>query len=140
MDNNNLDLFRQVIEEGFGNADLYVIDQLMSDNLIEHQFGARGGKEGVKKAILSLADAFSNRNYKLINHSIDGDMVWVHYRYSADHTGFFMGQEPTGKKFSIDVMDIAKFENGKIIEHWGVPDRFAMMMQLGFLQPTTNKV
>jgi hypothetical protein len=52
VDNNNLDLFRHVIEEGFGNADLYVIDQLMSDNLIEHQFGARGGKEGVKKQSL----------------------------------------------------------------------------------------
>jgi predicted ester cyclase len=87
-----------------------------------------------------LADAFSNRNYQLINHSIDGDMIWVHYQYSAEHTGSFMGQEPTGKNFSIDVIDIAKFENGKIIEHWGVPDRFAMMMQLGFLQPITNKV
>lgn len=40
------------------------------------------------------------------------------------------------KKFSIDVIDIARIENGKIIEHWGIPDRFALLMQLGFLQPT----
>lgn len=58
MQNENLNVIRQIVEEGFGNADIYVIDQLMSDSLIEHQFGMMGGKEGVKKAILSLSKAF----------------------------------------------------------------------------------
>ena len=26
-----------------------------------------------------------------------------------------------------------RFENGKIVEHWGVPDRFALLHQLGLL-------
>jgi predicted ester cyclase len=34
-------------------------------------------------------------------------------------------------------MDVCRFENGKIVEHWGVPDRFHQMTQLGLLpQPT----
>ena len=60
MQNENLIVAKQIVEQGFGNADLYVIDQLMSDSLTEHQFGIKGGKEGVKKAILSLSKAFSN--------------------------------------------------------------------------------
>ena len=40
---------------------------------------------------------------------------------------------PNGKAFEITVIDIARFENGKIVEHWGVPDRFAVMAQLGLL-------
>jgi predicted ester cyclase len=140
MDNSHLNLLRQVVEEGFGNADLYVIDQIMSDHLVEHQFGLHGGKEGLKKAILSLAEAFSDRNYELVHHAIDRNMVWVHYRYTATHTGPFMGHAPTHKKITIDVMDIAKIEDGKITEHWGVPDRFAVMMQLGFLEPSKSKV
>jgi len=140
MDNEKLNVLKQVVEEGFGNADLYVIDQLMDDNCVEHQFGMRGGKEGLKKAILSLANAFSNRQYELVRYSVNGDMVWVHYKSSGEHTGSFMGHEPTGKKFSIDVMDVVRIENGKIMEHWGVPDRFALLMQLGFLQPTNTKV
>lgn len=140
MDNNNVNLLRQVVEEGFGNADLYVVDQIMSDHLVEHQFGLHGGKEGLKKAILSLAEAFSDRNYELVHHAVDGNMVWVHYRFSAEHTGPFMEHSPTHKKITIDVMDIAKIEEGKITEHWGVPDRFALMMQLGFLEPSKSKV
>lgn len=136
MDNSHLNLLRQVVEEGFGNADLYVIDQIMSDHLVEHQFGSHGGKEGLKKAILSLAEAFSDRNYELVHHAVDENLVWVHYQYTATHTGKFMGHAPTHKKITIDVMDIAKIEDGKITEHWGVPDRFALMMQLGFLEPS----
>jgi predicted ester cyclase len=139
MENEKLNVLRQVVEEGFGNADLYVIDQLVADNCIEHQFGMRGGKEGLKKAILSLASAFSNHQYNLIHFSVNGDIVWVHYHSSGEHTGSFMGHEPTGKKFSIDVIDVARVENGKITEHWGVPDRFALLMQLGFLHPTNPK-
>ena len=45
-----------------------------------------------------------------------------------------MGHEPTGKTFTIDVMDIARVENDQIVEHWGIPDRFNLMMQLGFLE------
>lgn len=139
MEKEKLDLLRQVVEEGFGNADLYVIDHLIDDNYTEHQYGLRGGKEGLKKAILSLANAFSNHQYELINYSVKGDIVWVHYRSSGEHTGAFMGHEPTGKKFTIDVMDVARIQHGKIIEHWGVPDRFALLMQLGFLQPSNTK-
>jgi len=139
MENKNLNVLKQVVEEGFGNADLYVIDQLINDNCIEHQFGMHGGKEGLKKAILSLNNAFSNRKCDLINYCLKDDIVWVHYKSSGEHTGLFMGHEPTGKKFTIDVMDVARIKNAKIIEHWGVPDRFALLIQLGFLQLTNKK-
>jgi predicted ester cyclase len=29
------------------------------------------------------------------------------------------------------VIDICRFENGKIVEHWGVADRLGMMQQIG---------
>ncbi|HMH32793.1 MAG TPA: ester cyclase [Puia sp.] len=138
MENEKLSVIRKVVEEGFGRADLSVIDQLMGDNCIEHQFGMKGGKEGLKKAVLSLAKAFSNRNYELINFSISGDIVWVHYKATGKHTGFFMGREASGDDFAIDVIDIARVVDGQIAEHWGVPDRFALLTQLGFLQPAIN--
>lgn len=139
MEHQKLDVLCQIVEQGFGNADLYLIDQLIAHDYIEHQFNMRGGKEGLKKAILSLSNAFSNREYELLHSTVTGDIVWTHYRSTGEHTGYFMGQEPTNKKFTIDVIDIARIENGKLVEHWGVPDRFALLMQLGFLQPTNAK-
>lgn len=40
---------------------------------------------------------------------------------------------PNGKPFQITVYDTCRFENGRIVEHWGVPDRFALLAQLGML-------
>jgi predicted SnoaL-like aldol condensation-catalyzing enzyme len=133
MENANLTVLRQVVEQGFGNADLSVIDRLISDENLEHQSTLKGGKEGLKNTIAKLANAFSKREYKLVNHAVADDMVWAHYRYTATHTGPFMGREATGKDFVMDVMDVVRIKNGQIVEHWGVPDRFALLLQLGLL-------
>lgn len=133
MKTENLNVLRQVVERGFGHADLDLIDRLISDHIIEHQFGLNNGKEGIKKAILSLKNAFSNRTYQLNHYVVSDDMVWVHYTATGEHTGNFMGHEPTGKSFAIDVIDIARIENGQVVEHWGAPDRFALITQLGFI-------
>jgi predicted ester cyclase len=137
MENNKLQVLKQIVEQGFGNADLELIDRLIADDWIEHQPNLQGGKEVLKNAILALKNAFSNRKYTLINYSVNKDMVWVHYQYSAVHTGAFMGHEPTGKAVLIDVMDIAIIEHGRLVEHWGIPDRFSLLKQLGIFPPVT---
>ena len=32
---------------------------------------------------------------------------------------------------AIEVIDIGRFEDGKLVEHWGVPDRLGALEQLG---------
>lgn len=44
MGNKNLAVLQQVVEEGFGNANLHIIDQLINDNWVEHQLSLKGGK------------------------------------------------------------------------------------------------
>ena len=51
---------------------------------------------------------------------------------TGTHTGPGLG-EPTGRTWRITVFDIGRFEDGKLVEHWGVPDRFTQMAQLGLL-------
>jgi predicted ester cyclase len=37
----------------------------------------------------------------------------------------------------ITVVDIARIVDGRIVEHWGVPDRFALLAQTGVLSRLT---
>jgi predicted ester cyclase len=48
------------------------------------------------------------------------------------HTGPGLG-EPTGRPFEVTVFDLCRFRDGRIVEHWGVADRFAQLHQLGLL-------
>ena len=52
----------------------------------------------------------------------------------------YIYQPPNGKTFEVAVFDELRFEDGKIVEHWGSPDRFALLAQLELLpqrQPAT---
>lgn len=34
------------------------------------------------------------------------------------HVGPWLGQEPTGRRVALRIMDFLRFEDGRIIEHW----------------------
>ena len=63
--------------------------------------------------------------------SVTGDTVWARLRGTGTDTGGQLGRPPTGKPFAITVIDIARFEDGRMVEHWGVPDRLGLLLQLG---------
>ncbi len=42
----------------------------------------------------------------------------------------FLGMAPTGKTIAVPFADFVRFEDGKVVEHWGVTDSGAMMQQL----------
>jgi len=62
-----------------------------------------------------------------------GDKVWIRMRARGTNNGSIMGKPPTGKKMEIDVFDVCRVKDGKIVEHWGVPDQLGMLEQVGIL-------
>lgn len=50
----------------------------------------------------------------------EGDKVTTRKTISGTHTGILMGIPPTGRKVSIDVIDIVRLQDGRYVEHWGV--------------------
>ena len=129
---------RRLIDEGFTEGRLEVADELIADDLVEHQdFGPRHapGAEGVKAVIASLHRAFSDFRLTIEDVSVVGDTVWTRNVATGTHDGPFMGHAPTGRSIRIDVFDVLRVVDGKIVEHWGVPDRLSVLLQIGALQP-----
>jgi predicted ester cyclase len=125
--------FRRVIEEGFGRGDVGVIEEIIAPDCVEHQFGmvpadGRGAVNAVR-FLHRLAPDFNLVVDELVE---EGDKVWGRMTATGTHTGPGLG-EPTGRRWEITVMDVCRFEGGRIVEHWGVPDRFAQLAQLGLL-------
>src|SRR5690349_17766502 len=54
----NKELFRRLLEEGFGGGNVDVVDELFAPDYREHQPGFSPGPEGVKGAIRYLHGAF----------------------------------------------------------------------------------
>ena len=126
-------LYRRLIEEGFNQGNLAVIDEIVAPDAIEHQRGSESGQEGVKRTIRYLRNAFPDFAITIDDVVVDGDKVWARQSGGGTNLGPFAGHPPTGVTMKIDVIDICRFEDGKMVEHWGVPDQLGAMLRLGHL-------
>jgi predicted ester cyclase len=130
----NVASFRRLIAEGFHGGRAEIVDEICAPDMVEHQDGfASADREGVKKGIQFLHALAPDIQVSVEAIDAVEDRVWARLRGRGTHGGTLMGG-PTGRAFDITVMDLARFHEGRIVEHWGVPDRFAQMMQLGLLQ------
>lgn len=124
--------FRRIIDEAFNKGNFSILAPLYNPGFVEHQFGLHPTIDGLKKDIQILRNAFPDLTLTIEELVSEGDKVWARMTARGTNRGGFMGP-PNGKTFEITVFDICRFENGMIAEHWGVPDRFALLAQLGLL-------
>ena len=125
---------RRLIDEAFSQGHLDVCDELIAEDLVEHQdYGPdhAPGAAGVKAVVTSLRRAFSDFTLEIEDVAITGDTVWTRNVATGTNDGPYMGHPPTGRTFRIDVIDVMRVVGGRIVEHWGVPDRLGVLLQLG---------
>jgi predicted ester cyclase len=127
----NIAATRRLIEEGFTGGNLAVCDELFAPDVIENQRGNKPGIDGAKGTIQTLHTWFSDFKLEILDLVATDDTVWIRNRATGVNTGSVMGRPATGRSLDITVMDIVRFNDGKIVEHWGVPDQLGMLIQLG---------
>ena len=81
----------------------------LAEPYIQHNPKAPSGLAAARAGMAMLAKAFPQRRIEFKRVLVDGDLVAVHSHY-IDHPDD-LGQA---------VVDIFRFENGKIVEHWDV--------------------
>jgi len=134
MTEKRMSVVRRLIEEGFNKGDLSAVDETVSDNMKEHQRfdpPLPSGSKGTKALIGGLRGMFPDLTLSIEDTAVEGDKVWIRMRAKGTNTGSVMGRPPTGKKMEIDVFDICRIRDDKIVEHWGVPDQLGMLEQIG---------
>ena len=129
-------VLQRIFEEGFATGNDAIVDEVCSPDLVEHQFGTAGrGAEAiahVKAAIRDVHAAMPDLRFTIEDSVETGDVIWVRVRGQGTATGPFFGP-PSGQPVAFTVIDICRIADGRIAEHWGVPDRFAVLAQTGVL-------
>lgn len=132
-----ISVLERMLHEGFARGDTAVVDELCSPDIVEHQFGLSGvgaeAIEKIKRGILTVHAAFPDLKFTVADSAQDGDTAWIRAEATGTHTGPFLGP-PTGAPVRFTVIDVATVRDGRIVEHWGVPDRFAILAQTGQLE------
>jgi len=129
-------VLERIFDEGFATGNDAIVDEICSPDLVEHQFGMAGqGAEAiahVKAAIRDVHGAVPDISFTIEDAVLSGETIWVRVRAQGTATGPFFGP-PSGRPVDFTVIDVCRIADGRIAEHWGVPDRFAMLAQAGIL-------
>jgi predicted ester cyclase len=130
------EVLERILHEGFATGNDAIVDEVCAPDLIEHQFGLAGrgdqAREQVKAAIRQVHEMMPDIEYTLEDSVVVGDVVWARGRARGTATGAFFGP-PSNAPIDIVLFEMARVVDGRIVEHWGNPDRFALLAQTGVL-------
>lgn len=127
----------RMMQDGFMRGDARIVDELCSPDLVENQFGLTGSGpealEHVRSAIREVHAMLPDARVELCDWAVRDETAWCRFQVHGTQTGPFFGP-PSGRPVRITVIDVARVVEGRIVEHWGVPDRFAILAQTGVLR------
>lgn len=115
-------------------------DEVFAANYVNHQEpDAKGGAtsvdlQGWKDIVSTNHRAFSNFRVKILMQIAENDLVATRWKFSAKHTGEYLGHAATDRQVEWTGVQIDRFENGKIVESWVDWDKYRMFEELGFLK------
>ena len=81
-----------------------------------------GFVEGFPDLQLSVEDAVA-----------DGDLVAQRIHFEGTHTGVFQGLPPTHRSVRFSGLELNRFVDGKVVEHWFELDALGLLQQLGLV-------
>lgn len=126
---------RRIWEEIFPVGNAEALAEIIAADGIDHQAPPNEpqGLEGAVRAMHWLRSVFSDQRWEINKVVGEADTVVVYATHHARHTGELMGIPPTGREVAYDYVHIVRFEDGMVVEHWGVRDDMMLMRQLGVL-------
>src|SRR5215210_6128867 len=141
LGNENIARFRRLVEEGINQGQLEVMDELLAPDILDHQWYGPGyppSRAGIKALTAALRTAFPDDLHAVATTLVasnDGHQTFAIIRTTGTNTGPYLGVPPTGNKIALDIEEAARWENGKMVEHWGVADNLGLLSQMGFFPP-----
>ncbi len=137
MPSDNARLIRRYFEDFWGQRNFGLAGEIFATTFVFRApivpAGIHGANEYRQRVVTPLLTAFPDLQLTPGEAVTEGDRVAMQFLMSGTHQGPFQGIPPTGKRFAVPGMVLARVAAGKIEELRGVFDGVGMMQQLGVL-------
>jgi steroid delta-isomerase-like uncharacterized protein len=128
----NKRITRLICEEIINKGNIDKADEVIAEDMRNHDpANPAQGREGFKRFFELFRAAFPDVQNTIEDIIAEGNTVVARVTIRATHTGEFMGIPPTGRKIETSVIDILRFKDGVVVEHWAQVDQLTMLRQLG---------
>lgn len=125
---------RRLLEEVLNRGRLDLIEDLVAEDAVEHEplpISTGEMRSDLRAWLTELRSAFPDYHVRIEDVVTEGEKVAIRERITGTNLGPLLGMPPTGRPISIDGFDLVRVHGGRIVEHWGLTDGWAMAHQLG---------
>jgi steroid delta-isomerase-like uncharacterized protein len=120
------------IYEAINTGHLALLEKFVAPGYVEHSEGFQG-VEPFRQQITAFRTAFPDLRVTVEDVLTDGDRFASRTTVTGTHTGDLMGMPATGRRISVEAVDIGRIENGQAAERWGGLNMYALLTQLGVI-------
>ena len=123
---------RRFYQEVINGRNLDALDELLTPDGVDHTFGSQN-PEQAKQFFGMVHQAFPDLQAEVHDVIAEGELVAARVTYTSTHQDEFLGIPATGKQTTTNGVDFFRMQDGRQVEHWGGPDMFSFLMQLGVM-------
>jgi steroid delta-isomerase-like uncharacterized protein len=89
--------------------------------------------EGWTRFLAGFVEGFPDLQLTVEDAVAEGDLVAQRVRFAGTHTGEFQGLPPTHRKVTFSGLELNRFVDGRVAEHWFQLDSLTLLQQLGLM-------
>lgn len=130
---NNKSIYRLFVDEVIIKGNIDAVDDMVADDFIDHGYFSDEippDREGLKRGIRMCRDCLPDLKVEIHDVTAQGDKIiarttWRgrHGRDAAEPAGARPAGESAGAcPVEFETLNIARYDNGKLVEHWGLTD------------------
>lgn len=108
-------------------------DDMFAVDFINHNELPGPGLAGFKQFWAGMVVGLPDLHVTLEDALASGDEVTARYTVRGTHQGTFLGLQPTGRTIEMKTMEIWRFEDDLVVEHWDSVNTLEVLQQLQVL-------
>ena len=89
--------------------------------------------EAWTRFLAGFVEAFPDLQLTVEDAVAEGDLVAQRVHFEGTHTGEFQGLPPTHRKVTFSGLELNRFVDGRVAEHWFQMDSLTLLQQLGLV-------
>ncbi len=127
------EIVRRFVEEYQEKRDPEALAEYLAPDVVDHtpMPGTAPGADGVRQVFEMLWSALPDMRVEIHDQIAEGDKVVTRKSFLGTQRGELLGVPPTEKEVHLDLIDIVRVADGRIVEHWNIIDSYGLMQQLG---------
>ena len=89
--------------------------------------------EAWTRFLAGFVEGFPDLRITIEDAVAEGDLVAQRVHFEGTHTGEFQGLPPTHRKVTFSGLELNRFVDGRVAEHWFQLDSLTLLQQLGLV-------